>query len=259
LTRTLVLLHGVASNSTRWSEFAAQTSLRGTWKLLTPDLRGNGAAVLPRRRVGMGEWCSDIAAMLDAERCEQAVVGGHCLGANIALHFAARFPGRVAGLVLVEPMPREALAGRMRYLALLRPLVLAAAGVIGALNGAGLYRRRLLPLDLEALDRATRKGDAQLSSYASPLFDLKTTPSAAFLRMLAAMVEPWPDLSSIRVPALAFVSARTTFADPALTRRALAALADCEVVELDAEHWIPTEQPGAMREAIDGWIVKRFS
>lgn len=258
MTRTLVLLHGVASNSTRWSEFAAHTGLKDTWKLLLPDLRGNGAAAFPRRRVGMDEWCSDLVAMLDAERCAQAVIGGHCLGANIALNFAARFPRRVAGLVLIEPMPRDALAGRMRGLALLRPLVLAAAGVIGAFNDAGFYRRRLLPLDLEALDRATRKGEARLSSYASPLIDLKTTPSAAFLRMLAAMVEPWPDLSSIRVPALALVSVRTTFTDPALTRRALAALADRELIESDAEHWIPTEQPEAMREAIEGWIGRRF-
>jgi pimeloyl-ACP methyl ester carboxylesterase len=258
VTRTLVLLHGMASNSTRWSEFVRTTRLKD-WKILCPDLRGNGAAAFPRRRVGMDEWCADITAMLDAERCESAVIGGHCLGAAIALQFAARCPQRAAGLVLVEPMPPESLSGRLRQLAPLRPLLLAAAAAIGALNCLGICRTRLLPLDLGALDRAARRGETQLSAYASPLLDLKTTPSAAYLRMLAATAEPWPDLSSIRVPALALMSSRSTFADPERTRRALAAIADCEIVALQALHWIPTEQPVAMREAIEGWIVRRFS
>jgi pimeloyl-ACP methyl ester carboxylesterase len=258
VTRTLVLLHGVASNSTRWSEFAARTRLKESWKILCPDLRGNGAAAFPRRRAGMHEWCSDLVAVLDAERCERAVVGGHCLGANIALQLASRHPARVAGLVLVEPMPREALAGTMRRLAPLRPLLLAAAAAIGAVNSLGLYRRRLMPLDLEALDRATRKGEAELSSYASPHLDLKTTPSAAYLRMLAATAQPWPDIASIRAPVLALISSRSTFADAARTRRALAVLPDCEIAGLEALHWIPTEQPEAMREAIEGWIVRHF-
>ena len=32
-------------------------------------------------------------------------------------------------------------------------------------------------------------------------------------------------------------------------------LEDCRVVCLQARHWIPTEQPEAMREAIEGWCL----
>ena len=63
--------------------------------------------------------------------------------------------------------------------------------------------------------------------------DLAATPLAAYTRMLAATAEPWPDA------------------------RALAALPHCEVVELDAVHWIPTEQPEAMRRAIEDWLRRR--
>ena len=35
----LFLLHGVASNHTRWTEFASDTALREHWALLRPDLR----------------------------------------------------------------------------------------------------------------------------------------------------------------------------------------------------------------------------
>jgi pimeloyl-ACP methyl ester carboxylesterase len=254
---TLVLLHGVASNSTRWAEFAERTRLRDGWTLLRPDLRGNGAAALPRTRLGMEVWCADLAALLDAARCERAVIAGHCLGGDIALHFAVRYPARVAAIVLIEPMPPEALKGTTRSLAFLKPLLYVIYAGARALNSLGIYRRRLERLDLREWDRATRSGGIKLSMFASLAIDLKTTPIAAYARMLAATADPWPDLAEIRVPVLALVSTRSSFADPARTRRALAALPDCNVVQIDAVHWIPTEQPDAMRAAIEDWLGRR--
>jgi pimeloyl-ACP methyl ester carboxylesterase len=55
VSRTLVLLHGVASNSTRWSEFREGTRLKG-WEILTPDLRGNASAAAPRTSLGTEIW-----------------------------------------------------------------------------------------------------------------------------------------------------------------------------------------------------------
>ena len=256
MSGTLVLLHGVASNATRWAEFVEHARLE-RWKILRPDLRGNGTAALPRTRLGMEVWCADLAALLDRERCERAVIGGHCLGANIALQFAARHARRVGALVLIEPMPPDALAGSAAWLPYLRPVLCALYGASRLLNTCGLYRRRLAPLDLREWDRATRRGERRLTMLASLGVDLAATPLAAYTRMLAATAEPWPAASAIRVPVLALVSARSTMTDPARTRGALAALPDCEVVQLDAVHWIPTEQPEAMRRAIEDWLSRR--
>src|SRR6185369_13996365 len=76
----IVLLHGVASNSTRWWEFVADTALRDDWSLLLIDRRGQGESVW-RKPAGMREWCDDIAGILAAEGFERGIVGGHCLGA----------------------------------------------------------------------------------------------------------------------------------------------------------------------------------
>jgi pimeloyl-ACP methyl ester carboxylesterase len=255
VSRTLVLLHGVASNSTRWAEFMTQTRL--PWRVLAPDLRGNASAALPRTRLGMDVWCRDIAALLDAERCERAVLAGHCLGANIALQFAARYPGRTAGLALIEPMAPEALVGAAGWLALVKPVLYLVYASARMLNALGIYRRRLVPLDLREWDRATRAGEIELTMFASLGVDLRSTPLAAYTRMLAATAERWPDAAAIRVPVLALISRRSTMTDPARTRRALAALPDCDVVEMDAVHWIPTEQPEAMRAAIEHWLARR--
>jgi len=260
----IVLLHGVASNRTRWSEFVATTSLCESWALLRPDLRGNGAAVY-RGRLGMVEWCADLAALLDGEDHAKAIVVGHCLGANIALNFATRFPQRTQGLVLIEPMPPEALTGTMRRVKRLRPLLHVLIPIVRALNGLGLHRGQLAPLDLEVLDRETRaalarhpEGEAQLAKYASPLLDLRTTATGAYLQSLLAVTEDLPPPERIDAPVLALIAERSTFTDAGSTRAYLARLADCESVALPTKHWIPTEQPQAMREVIESWIGRRF-
>ena len=253
------MLHGVASNMSRWSELVARTTLRDSWDLLRLDLRGQGAS-LHRGRITMAEWCADLAAILDAEAYPRAVVMGHCLGANIALAFAARHPERTAGLILVEPMLPQALIGSMRTLSRLTPLIVPVVRLIRALNALGIHRRRLASLDLEELDRRTRAAIAAggaseqlLEEYASPWLDLRTTASGAYLQALVAVTQPLPDLTAIGSATLALLSAGSTFSDPVLTRRLLAAMATCTVVTLEARHWIPTEQPEAMRLAIEEW------
>jgi pimeloyl-ACP methyl ester carboxylesterase len=241
------------------SGFVVRTTLRESWDLLRVDLRGQGLSV-HRGRIGMAEWCGDLAAILDAEGYPRAVVAGHCLGANIAVEFAARYPGKVSGLILIEPMLREGLTGPMRQIARLRPLFRPAGWLIRALNALGIRRRRLAPLDLEELDRETRAAisaggpaEALLERYASPWLDLHTTPSGAYLQALMAVGSRLPDLSGIRTPVLALLSTGSAFSDPMTTERLLVKFPDYQVVRLDARHWIPTEQPDAMRRAIEDW------
>lgn len=253
MSATLVLLHGLASNSTRWWHFAAHTRLPGL-TLLRPDLRGH-AGSSERGRIGMREWCDDIVRLLDAQGCARAVIGGHCLGANIALHFAARYPQRTAGLVLIEPMPPQALAGGMRRILVFRRLLLALAAAIRVLNALGIRRRRFAPLDLELWDRALAKGEGDLARYASPLSDLKLAPLAAYLQSLAAVGEALPPLAGIRAPALVLLSRNSTMTDPARVRAILQQMPQVQFTMLDAEHWIPTEQPDAMRVAIEAWLA----
>ncbi|OGW30063.1 MAG: hypothetical protein A2X56_11045 [Nitrospirae bacterium GWC2_57_13] len=57
------------------------------------------------------------------------------------------------------------------------------------------------------------------------------------------------------MPVLALLSSGTFLNDPERTRRVLYALPDLEVLLLDAHHWIPTERPKEMREAIEQWCL----
>lgn len=255
----LVLVHGMGSNLTRWSEFFEQTTLKASWDLARLDLRGHGESPW-RGRTGMEVWSEDLAAILNAEGYARAVVGGHCLGANFALNFAHLKPERTQGLILIEPMPPASVRGATRRLRLAAPLIALAVHAIRAANGLGLHRRRLHRLDLKMLDAMTRADmESQQSArpmtriYASPLFDLRYMTTAAYLQDLLELWRALPPLPAIRAPVLALVSAGGRFVDPVEVERVLATLPALTLAKFSALHWIPTEQPQAMRDTIERW------
>ena len=257
----LVLIHGAASNMTRWSEFVEQTSLRETRDILRLDLRGHALSMY-RGRIGLEIWSDDIAAILQQEGFAQAIVAGHCLGANIATMFGARHPQMTAGLILLEPILHTALTGQLLRLRPFRPLLRVVIRIIRALNRLGIYRRHLDSIDLRELDRQFRTrlhepggGEALTKRYASPLHDLKIMPSANFLQDLVEVERPLP-LNKIQAPFLALLSTGRTFADPDITLAALQELPHGEIQTLESKHWIPTEQPQAMRTAIQDWCER---
>lgn len=256
----LVLLHGAASNGGRWWDFVERSRLAADRILLRPDLRGHGESVDPGI-AGMERWCQDLDDLLDAAGQEPAVVGGHCLGANLAAHYAARRPQRCAGLVLVEPMLRTALLGSMARVRHVAPLLRLSLPLIRLGNRLGLQRKQLQVVDLRALDLAFRhrleapEGKAAMKErYASPLHDLRVLHLGQYLNNLLQVLRPLP-LAAIQAPALALLSRGRFLADPDRTAAGLAALNGVRIERLAAEHWIPTEQPQAMAAAIDDFVA----
>jgi pimeloyl-ACP methyl ester carboxylesterase len=254
--RTLVMLHGLASNGTRWREFADRASGLRDWQILCPDLRGHGLSVC-RGRLDSRQWMDDLLALLDRVGCTRAVLGGHCLGANLALRFALHHPGRVRGLVLVEPMLPAALHGSLRGLRAARWLLPALAWPVRVLNAVGIRRRRLPLLDLSALDRETRarmaehgNPEAMLKRYARPGSDLRYMPVASYLQALYEVLREVGPIASVHAPTLALLSGGALLADPDKSRELLGAMPDLHIEQIDALHWIPTEQPEALTQAI---------
>ena len=46
---TVILLHGVASNGSRWEEFLDTTDLRDDWNFIRMDLRGHAASICRKK------------------------------------------------------------------------------------------------------------------------------------------------------------------------------------------------------------------
>jgi esterase len=104
----MVLLHGIGDNAHIWDDLAA--SLQNRLRIIALDQRGHGRsdwAVPPAYRCE--DYVGDLASLMEILTLEQAVIGGHSMGALHATCYAAMKPERVSGLIHVdiEPCPPE--------------------------------------------------------------------------------------------------------------------------------------------------------
>jgi len=259
---TLVLIHGVASNLTRWTEFVRKTSLKSRYRILRLDLRGH-AGSQTNAGVGMKNWCLDLIALLNAEKIDRAYIVGHSLGAQVALNLVDRFPSRVTGLVLIDPIVPSALKGVLALGPYLRWFLSAFASL------ASLWRRLFNPRhrfplrDLYELDQRTRvlidkDPTVNLADiYHSPSLDMQYISVANYVRDMCEVMRPLPSLASITVPTLALLARDPSVSDGELNRKKMLQMPRITIETIDADHWPLTEKPDETREVIEKWFIAR--
>jgi pimeloyl-ACP methyl ester carboxylesterase len=149
----LVLLHGISSGSGSWT--FQLDALAAGFRVIAWDAPGYGGSdALPSPAPTASDYATTLAALCDALELDRAVLVASSLGALMAGAFAARWPARVAGLVLLNPAggygcaspaEREAkLAARLDRLALLGPAGMARELPPGMLSAAAAPEARAL-------------------------------------------------------------------------------------------------------------------
>jgi esterase len=261
-----IFVHGLASNMSRWSEFVTTTSLSQSRDLIRVDLRGHGES-MTRRKFSLEHWTDDLVAILQQERVPKAMVIGHSLGAQAALHFGTIYPEKLAGLVLIDPIFREAVVPAKRSFVRNGPLYAFAASAIRALNAIGVHRGDLPPLDLHALDLKAREALASpdpqavekfVAQYSSTRADLKHIPHANYLQDMVEMFRALPSLSAIACPVLALRSTVAGYQDDAIVEARLREMSRVAIQAVDCHHWPLTERPVEVRTAIEQWITENI-
>ena len=237
----LVLLHAFPLDHSMWRE---QAVLADDLRLVVPDLRGFGQSHDPAGPVSMAQLADDVAALLDALHVERAVVCGVSMGGYVAQHVAARHPGRVSGLVLVdtrlEADTDEARAGRGDL-----------AGKVGRL-GLTILADAMVPRLLSASGPRT-------AAVADLLHEtIRRQPVATVQAALVAlggrpdMTEP---MRHVRVPTLLINGADDVITPPACLERALDVIPGARLLVLpNAGHLPPLEVPAAFNAALRGFL-----
>jgi pimeloyl-ACP methyl ester carboxylesterase len=265
-TTPVVFLHGLASNMSRWSEFVAHTSLSEARDLIRVDLRGHGES-MTRRAFSLEVWTRNLVAILEQEHAPKAIVVGHSLGAQAALHFGTTHPEKLAGLVLIDPIFREAVLPAKRSFVRNGSFYSAAASVIRFFNRLGIHRGALPPLDLHAMDLKAREALATndpvalekfVEQYSSTRADLKHIPHANYLQDMVEMFRALPSLSSIACPVLALRSTVAGYQNDAIVEARLREMQRVEIQAVDCHHWPLTERPTEVRETIETWIEEKI-
>jgi 3-oxoadipate enol-lactonase len=103
----VVLLHALGKDGSDWDAVAPELA-RGR-RIYVPDLRGHGRSDRPGK-YSFELMREDLDALLTALGLAQVTLIGHSMGGVVAYLYAAKYPERVARLVLEEvppPFPRD--------------------------------------------------------------------------------------------------------------------------------------------------------
>jgi pimeloyl-ACP methyl ester carboxylesterase len=152
----ILLIHGIADNSTTWETVQANLAQRFT--VIAPDLLGHGQSDKPRADYSVAAYANGMRDLLSVLEIDRVTAVGHSLGGGVAMQFAYQFPQLVDRLVLVAtggvtkdvnivlrfaslPLAGEALA--LLRLPLVLPTLQIAGRAAGRLLGSTALGRDL--------------------------------------------------------------------------------------------------------------------
>jgi proline iminopeptidase len=253
----VIALHGGPGIGCRYLEPEVTEALAGVAEIAFYDQRGSGLStgVESPALLNMNQFVADLELVRIGLGCERPVLIGHSFGGLLALQYAAAYPGRVAGLVLLDPDPasRSLWSGYM-------PRVQARQDQRSIKEIAAIQSNAAWACDRALIARYFELylGPYFASGAAPPGFGLRftevipanlTTTSAAVRSSLG----DWDirrSLGMIPCPCLIVVGEDSFFPQES-TDCLKAALANSKVVTLaKASHFPQVESPDEFRDAL---------
>lgn len=109
----LLFVHGFGNDAHVWDDIAP--AVAPFYRTLAIDLRGHGDSDRDgEARYDYDAHVADLVAASEALGIRRMVLVGHSLGGRVAMLFAGRHPGRLAGLAIVDAGPELDARGTVR-------------------------------------------------------------------------------------------------------------------------------------------------
>jgi len=235
----LVFLHGIGGRASGWGPIQQACAHAGhgsqAW-----DMPGYGDSPLiaPYDFDGLADA---LAALMDAQGLQQAVLVGHSLGGMVALQMWARHPQRVAGLVLAASSP--------------------AFG-----HGSGDFQQAFIAQRLAPLEAGRSMADVAeglIPTMVAPGFDgpglaqaracMGSITPVAYKAALGALVqfEQRAALPTIQVPTLCIAAEHDRTAAPTVVQRMADKIPNAQYQCLNGVgHLLTFEQPDRFADAL---------
>jgi pimeloyl-ACP methyl ester carboxylesterase len=242
----VLFIHGIPTSSQLWSRVVDRLSRRFTCYAV--DLPGLGKS--PKASHGFAQLAA-LAESLERIRIEQKIerwhVVGHDAGSAIAVQYAYQFPERVDRLALLSP----SLFPELKPFHLFRVLRCPIVGELLAPVVNFLFWKVAMRFALEQKREAL---DAVLADFSAPF---SGTSGAWRLMNLLRFGNPAEVLGAIpamlpqlHMPTLVIHGSHDPAVPESFAERAGAAIPKARVVFVDAGHFIPLNNPGAVASAL---------
>ncbi len=97
--QTLLFFNGGGATQVSWQRVIGE--LKGHYRLVTCDFRNHGKSTTSHD-TSLEGFLTDAEIIMDRVALKRPVLVGWSLGADLAVWYAARHPGKVAGLFLID-------------------------------------------------------------------------------------------------------------------------------------------------------------
>ena len=241
----VVFSHGLLLSTRLWD--AQVGALRGAYRCIAYDHRGQGRSDVPRDRcIGMDQLADDAAALVEALGAAPCHFVGLSMGGFVGLRLAARRPELLRSLTLLEtsadPEPPENVP-RYRLLNLVARWIgpWAVASKVMPI----LFGRTFLADPARASDRAAWRARIAANRH-------------AIWRAVNGVLERAAvhgELPAVRAPTLVMVGEEDVATVPAKAERIAAGIRGARLARIPrAGHSSPVEQPEAVTAALRAFL-----
>jgi 3-oxoadipate enol-lactonase len=236
----VVLIHGHPFDRTLWTPQVA--ALRGSFRVIAPDLRGFGRSPVTPHQVTMREYAADVEELLDGLGIARAAIVGLSMGGLVAMELAAFRPERywAIGLVATTMQPPTA---RDRATRLERADAVERDGMAVLVDymHTGLYGPACPPAVRALVDAMMEAAPPE--------------GAAAALRGRAGRPDYRSLLAGLDLPVLVCAGSADPWSDEAVTAEIVASLSRPETVVIDGVGHLPNlEAETEFNAALDAFL-----
>jgi len=250
-----LLLHGFGNEAHVWDDLAP--ALAPHYRVLALDQRGHGASDADDAgRYDHESMVRDVEAVCEALGIDRLVLCGHSMGGRVAMHFAGRNPGRLAGLVVVDAGPELDQRGvsRITSEAVRQEPVFDSVDAYAALLARNYPAAKPATLARMARHELHRRDDGR---YALRLrLDMaklraSRSPEEAERYAREETARLWKALEGLPCPALVVRGAASDVLSPETADRMEAVIPDGRLAVVPrAGHSVMVDNPEGLRDAV---------
>jgi pimeloyl-ACP methyl ester carboxylesterase len=260
----VMFLHATGFNAITYESILEP--LGGQMHAAALDMRGHGRSKLPanpRRLKSWNRFRDDVIQVLEQTSPDGAVLGGHSMGATVALLVAGKRPDLVRGLVMVDPVLLRRRASRAYNLPIVNMFIQknqmskqalkrrsefgSPAEAAESLRGRGAFKTWRAPfLDDYVVDGVLRQDSGK--------FELSCTPEWESAVFDAHRYRPWAALRRLRrkrIPIIVLQADRESTSPADIDQRVHAIRPDAAITKVPGTtHFVPMERPYVVRDAL---------
>lgn len=239
---TLVLVHEMGGTLESWDLVLPLLDTRAT--VVRYDTRGAGLSTKLRGAVRIADMAADIDMVLDAAAIRgPLVLSGIAVGGAVAMHYAARHPDRVAGLIPFGPATG---VGEDR-----RAATLARAQTVERDGMAAIAEAALAMSYPEKL----RAEPGRFASLRARWLGNDPGSYAAILRMLAAL-DMGEDLAAISCPTVVLAGTDDLVRPPATVEPVAHRVRGARFETIDSGHFASVQSPERLAARLDDFLAE---